>query len=153
MTIHQVNRDGAGPYKCEVSADGSGSKFVGMKIITNVVGVNGISRATKMTDHPLVAQLPANIKCTGGPKGNACLVRCKNSAPNGPFGGCTAVTAGVADKAPAAGAAVKCTRSDDLLEGDDEDLYERALEVVKSVEKKRALMTRIVGAAKAGQWI
>ncbi|KAG8702288.1 hypothetical protein FRC08_003583 [Ceratobasidium sp. 394] len=161
MTIHQVNRDGAGPYQCEVSADGTGNKFKPMKIITQVIGVDGISRNTKMTAHPLVAQLPSGVKCTGGPNGNTCLVRCRNNAHNGPFGGCAAV---VADGAPvnkpkpaaaATATAVKCKRSEDLLEGDDEDedVYKRALEVVKSFEKKRALVSRIVGAARAGQWI
>lgn len=30
----------------------------------------------------------SGTNCTGGPDGNACLVRCRNRAIAGPFGGC-----------------------------------------------------------------
>ncbi|KAG8743813.1 hypothetical protein FRC10_011361 [Ceratobasidium sp. 414] len=149
MTIHQVNRDGAGPYSCQVSADGTGERFVTMKIITNVPGVNGLSTKTKKSDLPLVAQMPVGIKCTGGPNGNACLVRCRN--PVGPFGGCAAVATAGGGKAASAGG--KCTRSDISLEESDdalaEDVYKRAIEIAKSFEG-RALRSRTVGAARAG---
>ncbi|KAG8681591.1 hypothetical protein FRC08_015537 [Ceratobasidium sp. 394] len=167
MTIHQVNGDGAGPYECDVSSDATGQTFTAMKVITNVPGTNSNSRA-KATDFPLVAQMPAGTTCTGGPDGNACIVRCRNSARAGPFGGCAAVTNAEAGGAgnttaaatPAAGAGTKsakkvATRDVSLEDADAalaEDIYKRALNVVKSYEKKRVLKTRIAG-AKAGLWI
>ncbi|QRV90190.1 hypothetical protein RhiJN_18208 [Ceratobasidium sp. AG-Ba] len=178
MTLHQVNGDGAGPYTCDVSTDGTGQSFVAMKVVTNVPGTNSRSNA-KATDFPLVAQMPAGAACTGGPNGDACLVRCRNAARAGPFGGCVAVTgpeaaAGGNATAPAAGAGAAtgagaaatkaakkvATRSDSddvsLEEADEalaEDLYKRALDVVNSFQKKRMLKTRIVGSARAGLWI
>ncbi|KAL4263485.1 hypothetical protein AB1N83_006171 [Pleurotus pulmonarius] len=94
MTLHQVNADGAGPYTCVVSADATGQDFVSMAITTQVPGRNSQSNA-KATPFPLVAQMPSGIICTGGPNGDACLVRCRNAAIAGPFGGCVAVTAPV----------------------------------------------------------
>jgi len=91
MTLHQVNQDGAGPYTCQVSTDATGDDFQDMTVTTNVPGIASLSTA-KATDFPLVAQMPAGTTCTGGPDGNACLVRCRNSAIAGPFGGCAAVT-------------------------------------------------------------
>ncbi|KAG8743816.1 hypothetical protein FRC10_011364 [Ceratobasidium sp. 414] len=147
MTIHQVNRDGAGPYSCGVSADGTGKTFVAMTILVNLPGVDSIFTKTKMTDLPLVAQMPAGTKCTGGPSGNACLVRCRNTARAGPFGGCAAVAGN------GASAGAKCTRSDiSLEEADDElteDVYKRAIEIAKSFEE-RALRSGTAGAARAG---
>ena len=32
------------------------------------------------------------MQCAGGPNGDACIVRCRNSAITGPFGSCVAVT-------------------------------------------------------------
>lgn len=43
--------------------------------------------------------------CTGGPNGDACIVRCRNAARAGPFGGCAAVT----NATPAGGAAGNAT--------------------------------------------
>ncbi|KDQ26292.1 hypothetical protein PLEOSDRAFT_1043472, partial [Pleurotus ostreatus PC15] len=77
MTLHQVNGDGAGPYTCQVSADASGQNFVAMTVTTQVPGTNSRSRTTA-TAFPLVAQMPAGMACTGGPNGDACLVRCRN---------------------------------------------------------------------------
>ncbi|KZV86992.1 hypothetical protein EXIGLDRAFT_741483 [Exidia glandulosa HHB12029] len=99
MTLHQVNGDGAGPYTCDVSTDATGNSFQAMTVVTQVPGKNSRSRA-KATDFALVAQMPAGATCTGGPAGNACIVRCRNDAAAGPFGGCVAVT--TADGAAAA---------------------------------------------------
>ncbi|KAF8751606.1 hypothetical protein RHS01_08533 [Rhizoctonia solani] len=154
MTIHQINGDGAGPYTCGVSADASGKSFADMKILTNVPGENSRSNA-KATDFPLVAQMPAGTTCTGGPNGDACVVRCRNAARAGPFGGCTAVTNAVGgagnSTAPAAASAPKAAGAK-AKEALAEDLYKRALNVVKSFEKKRMLRSRIAG-VKAGYWI
>ncbi|CAE6525781.1 unnamed protein product, partial [Rhizoctonia solani] len=102
MTIHQINGDGAGPYECGVSADASGKSFAAMKVVTNVPGQNSRSNA-KAQDFALVAQMPAGTTCTGGPNGDACVVRCRNAARAGPFGGCAAVT----NAAPAAKASTE----------------------------------------------
>jgi hypothetical protein len=75
------------PYACEVNTDATGATFVPMTVVTNVPGTNSRSRA-KATDFPLVAQAAPGVTCTGGPDGNACLVRCRNAARAGPFGGC-----------------------------------------------------------------
>ena len=32
------------------------------------------------------------MQCAGGPNGDACIMRCRNSAITGPFGSCVAVT-------------------------------------------------------------
>lgn len=87
MTLHQVNGDGAGPYTCDVSADG-GNTFVAATVTTQVPGRNGRSQA-KAQDFPLEVQMPAAMACEGGPNGDACIVRCRN--PVGPFGSCVAV--------------------------------------------------------------
>ncbi|KAF7375951.1 GEgh 16 [Mycena sanguinolenta] len=79
MTLHQVNQDGAGPYQCDLP-----------KSTQNVPGTFGLSLATA-TDFPLAAQIPAGMTCTGGPNGDACIMRCRNPALAGPFGSCVAV--------------------------------------------------------------
>jgi hypothetical protein len=89
MTLHQVNGDGAGPYACDVSASGSATDFVAMQVTQNVPGQNSRSK-NKATNFTLIAQMPAGTACTGGPGGDACVVRCRNSAAAGPFGGCAA---------------------------------------------------------------
>ncbi|KLO06366.1 hypothetical protein SCHPADRAFT_895496 [Schizopora paradoxa] len=110
MTLHQVNQDGAGPYTCEVSTDATGQNFAAMTVTTNVPGFDSLSLA-QATDFPLVAQLPAGTNCTGGPDGNACLVRCKNNAIAGPFGGCTAVTTSSSGSSSASSAAGSATEA------------------------------------------
>jgi hypothetical protein len=40
--------------------------------------------------------MPAGMTCSGGNNGDTCVVRCRNSALAGPFGGCGAVTNAVA---------------------------------------------------------
>jgi hypothetical protein len=89
MTLHQVNQDGAGPYSCDVSPSGSAADFVAMQVTQNVPGKIGLSFSAAK-DFTLVAQMPAGTACTGGPAGDACVVRCRNQALAGPFGGCAA---------------------------------------------------------------
>jgi len=91
MTLHQVNGDGAGPYTCDIDASGMGTNFTPMMVVTNIPGSNSRSRA-KAQDFPLVAQIPNGMTCTGGSDGQTCVVRCRNAANAGPFGGCVAVT-------------------------------------------------------------
>ncbi|KAG8727066.1 hypothetical protein FRC12_022831 [Ceratobasidium sp. 428] len=91
MTLHQVNQDGAGPYTCDVSADG-GNTFQKATVTKNVPGAFlGLSTATA-EDFPLNVQMPAGMQCAGGPNGDACVVRCRNATPAGPFGSCAVVT-------------------------------------------------------------
>ncbi|KAJ7106617.1 hypothetical protein C8R44DRAFT_714955 [Mycena epipterygia] len=94
MTLHQVNGDGAGPYTCDVSGDG-GNTWQAATVTTQVAGKNGRSNA-KAVDLPLVAQMPAAMACTAGPNGDACIMRCRNPANAGPFGGCAAIASGAA---------------------------------------------------------
>lgn len=101
MTLHQVNQDGAGPYTCDVSGDG-GNTFQAATVTKNVPGAFlGLSTATA-EDFPLNVQMPANMQCAGGPNSDACIVRCRNATPAGPFGSCAVVTN--AQSAGAAGA-------------------------------------------------
>lgn len=83
MTIHVVNGDGSGPYKCDFSADGT--TFMPMTVTTNVPGTNSRGDAAA-EDFPLVAQMPNGVQAnTMG------MVRCRNTARAGPFGGCAPV--------------------------------------------------------------
>ncbi|CAE6427511.1 unnamed protein product [Rhizoctonia solani] len=108
MTLHQINQDGAGPYSCDVSGDG-GATWTKATVTKNVPGAFlGLSTATA-EDFPLNVRVPAGTQCTAGPNGDACVVRCRNATPAGPFGSCAAFTTdgagGAAGNKPAAAAA------------------------------------------------
>ncbi|QRV82094.1 hypothetical protein RhiJN_10109 [Ceratobasidium sp. AG-Ba] len=104
MTLHQVNQDGAGPYTCDVSADG-GKTFTGATVSDNIPGIPviGLSLAAAK-DFPLNVKMPSGIKCAGGPDSNACIMRCRNTTPAGPFGSCVAFTD---EQSPVGGAYVQ----------------------------------------------
>ncbi|KAI0976740.1 hypothetical protein F4678DRAFT_122897 [Xylaria arbuscula] len=89
VTIHQVNADGAGPYTCDVIAQGNNGviTFPNVTVQDNVPGVNGFSQA-KEEDFTIKVTMPTNLNCTGSSAGNVCTVRCRNNALAGPFGGC-----------------------------------------------------------------
>jgi hypothetical protein len=57
------------------------------------LGVQGLSLATN-TDFPLEVQMPAGMTCDGTVAGvnNVCVVRVRNGAAAGPFGGSAAFT-------------------------------------------------------------
>jgi hypothetical protein len=74
MTLHQVNRDGAGPYTCEIDTTGTGENFQPLTVLTNVPGKNGNSGA-RATDFPLTVQIPPDVNLTGGTAGNMGLIR------------------------------------------------------------------------------
>ena len=74
MTLHQVNRDGAGPYTCEIDTTGTGDNFQSMTVLTNVPGEGGNSGA-RAEDFPLTVQIPSGITLTGGAAGNMGLIR------------------------------------------------------------------------------
>jgi len=165
MTIHQINGDGAGPYTCEMSTDATGTTFVPMTVVTNVPGRNSNSRA-KATDFPLVAQAAAGSTCTGGPNGDACIVRCRNGARAGPFGGCAVVTNAVpltppiappvaappVAAPPVAPALVATAEAAEAAE-DKRSIIEAVSEIFakRDMSRKRMLNSRVI--QKRGQWI
>ncbi|KAI3338134.1 hypothetical protein F4824DRAFT_488667 [Ustulina deusta] len=89
VTIHQVNADGAGPYTCDVIAEGNNGviTFPNVTVEDNVPGVNGFSQI-KEEDFVIKLTMPTDLNCTGSSAGNVCTVRCRNNALAGPFGGC-----------------------------------------------------------------
>ncbi|KAJ3575689.1 hypothetical protein NPX13_g3948 [Xylaria arbuscula] len=89
VTIHQVNADGAGPYTCDVIAQGNNGviTFPDVEVTDNVPGANGFSQA-KEEDFVIKVTMPTDLNCTGSSAGNVCTVRCRNNALAGPFGGC-----------------------------------------------------------------
>ncbi|KAI9188199.1 hypothetical protein H9P43_002596 [Blastocladiella emersonii ATCC 22665] len=91
LTVHQVNADGAGPYTCELSQSASGRDFQRIQVTQNLPGRRGLNGRTNKTPQPLTVMIPQNAQCTGGADGNACIVRCRNPAAAGPFGGCVPV--------------------------------------------------------------
>lgn len=108
MTVHQVNSDGAGPYKCMIDATGTGTNWQPITVTQNLEGsARGRNRDTQMQDLPLTAAIPAGQTCTGTVAGqsNVCMVRCENPARAGPFGGCVPVQMAGAAAAAAAPAA------------------------------------------------
>jgi hypothetical protein len=105
MTVHQVNSDGAGPYKCMIDATGTGTNWQAITVTQNLQGNDrGRNKDTQMQDLPLTASIPAGMACTGTVAGqsNVCMVRCENPARAGPFGGCVPVQMAGAAAAPAA---------------------------------------------------
>ncbi|CAG8957102.1 hypothetical protein HYFRA_00009303 [Hymenoscyphus fraxineus] len=91
IKIHQVNADGGGPYICDMneSADDNGQAKE-LVVSNNVPGANGFSEA-KFEAFTINVAMPDNFKCTGGSTKDLCIIRCRNNALAGPFGGCTAV--------------------------------------------------------------
>jgi hypothetical protein len=108
MTVHQVNSDGAGPYKCMIDSTGTGTNWTPVTVTQNLAGNDrGRNRDTQMQDLPLTVQIDAAQTCTGTVAGQSgvCMVRCENPARAGPFGGCVPMQlAGAAAAAPAAAA-------------------------------------------------
>ncbi|KAK2022146.1 hypothetical protein LX32DRAFT_645780 [Colletotrichum zoysiae] len=98
MTFRQINQDGAGPLTADVDGTSGGTKESAMrkaKVTTDVpgLGVQGLSLATN-TDFPVKVQMPAGMTCdaTVGMASNVCVVRVRNGAAAGPFGGSAAFT-------------------------------------------------------------
>ncbi|KAJ9156419.1 gegh 16 protein [Pleurostoma richardsiae] len=90
ITVHQVNQDGAGPYFCDLYSSDSSTDSEDLTVTNNVPGSNGLSQA-KASEFNVTVQMPASFNCTGGSTENVCIVRCRNNALAGPFGGCFAV--------------------------------------------------------------
>lgn len=98
MTFHQVNQDGAGPLSADIDSTSGGtdtSAFQQAEITQNVPGsgIGGLSAVTT-TDFPMKVQVPAGTTCSGsvGGASNVCIVRVRNQALAGPFGGSAAFT-------------------------------------------------------------
>ncbi|KAK7529522.1 uncharacterized protein J3D65DRAFT_169630 [Phyllosticta citribraziliensis] len=96
LTYHQVNQDGAGPLKAEVDPTSGGTDnaaFKEAKVTQDVpgIGIGGLSGAAVM-DFPVKVQMPEGMQCQGKAGGaeNVCIVRVRNSAAAGPFGGSAA---------------------------------------------------------------
>ncbi|KAK0751449.1 hypothetical protein B0T18DRAFT_318859 [Schizothecium vesticola] len=95
MVFHQ---DGAGPLTASVDATSGGteeSAFQTAEVTQDVpgFGIQGLSLATSQ-DFPLTVQMPAGMTCEGTVGGvqNVCVVRVRNGAAAGPFGGSAAFT-------------------------------------------------------------
>lgn len=98
MVFHQINQDGAGPLTASIDATSGGtdaSAFQNAEVTQDVpgFGFQGLSLATSR-DFPLTVQMPAGMTCEGTVAGvnNVCIVRVRNGAAAGPFGGSAAFT-------------------------------------------------------------
>ncbi|KAL8364793.1 hypothetical protein RB595_003866 [Gaeumannomyces hyphopodioides] len=98
MTFRQINQDGAGPMRADIDATSGGtdaSAFQSAQVTKDVpgLGIQGLSLATS-TEFPLEVQMPAGMTCEGTVAGvnNVCVVRVRNGAAAGPFGGSAAFT-------------------------------------------------------------
>ncbi|KAK6522604.1 hypothetical protein TWF281_002042 [Arthrobotrys megalospora] len=96
MKIHQINADGAGKYKCWIDYTGTGNNFdtkLAIKWQVKFVGKKSTNNYGSLKNQQLRVKLPAGMNCGGsyGGQNNICMVRCENSAPNGPFGGCVPI--------------------------------------------------------------
>ncbi|KAF4338039.1 gEgh 16 [Fusarium beomiforme] len=98
MTYRQINQDGAGPMTADIDATSGGtdpSAFQSAEVTQDVpgIGIQGLSLATN-TDFPLKVQMPQGMTCEGsvGGANNVCIVRVRNGAAAGPFGGSGAFT-------------------------------------------------------------
>ncbi|CAF3445011.1 unnamed protein product [Fusarium graminearum] len=93
-----INQDGAGPMRADIDATSGGTDpdaFKSAEVTNDVpgVGFGGLSLATN-TDFPLTVKMPQGMTCEGtvGGANNVCIVRVRNSAAAGPFGGSGAFT-------------------------------------------------------------
>ncbi|KAI0408584.1 cell surface protein [Xylaria palmicola] len=98
MTFRQINQDGAGPLRADVDGTSGGTDtdaFQAAEVTQDVPGlpIGGLSLKTN-TDFPITVQMPAGMTCdaTVGGVDNVCVVRVRNSALAGPFGGSAAFT-------------------------------------------------------------
>lgn len=98
MVFHQINQDGAGPLQAAVDGTSGGTDpaaFQTAEVTQDVpgIGFQGLSLATNR-DFPLTVQMPAGMTCDATVAGvnNVCIVRVRNGAAAGPFGGSAAFT-------------------------------------------------------------
>ncbi|KAG5970660.1 hypothetical protein E4U55_001519 [Claviceps digitariae] len=98
LVYRQINQDGAGPMTAAIDGSSGGTDakaFQSAKILKDVPGsgLTGLSIATN-TDFPMQVQMPDGMTCDGEVAGvkNVCIVRVRNQALAGPFGGGAAFT-------------------------------------------------------------
>ncbi|KAH9878777.1 hypothetical protein IAQ61_002051 [Plenodomus lingam] len=98
MTLRQINQDGAGPFTADVDGTSGGTDESAMQSATVTkdvpgLGVQGISLATN-TEFEMTVQMPAGMTCDATVAGtpNVCVMRVRNGAAAGPFGGSVAFT-------------------------------------------------------------
>ncbi|OAL55423.1 cell surface protein [Pyrenochaeta sp. DS3sAY3a] len=98
MTLRQINQDGAGPFTADVDGTSGGTVESAMQPATVTkdvpgLGVQGISLATN-TEFDMQVQMPAGMTCDATVAGtpNVCVMRVRNGAAAGPFGGSVAFT-------------------------------------------------------------
>ncbi|KAF4971143.1 hypothetical protein FSARC_1976 [Fusarium sarcochroum] len=98
LTYRQINQDGAGPMTADIDGTSGGTDpdaFRSAEVTQDVpgLGIQGLSLATN-TDFPLKVQMPQGMTCEGsvGGANNVCIVRVRNGAAAGPFGGSGAFT-------------------------------------------------------------
>ncbi|KAF3053683.1 hypothetical protein E8E11_011129 [Didymella keratinophila] len=98
MTLRQINQDGAGPFTADVDGTSGGTDEAAMQSATVTqdvpgLGVQGISLATS-TEFEMKVQMPAGMTCDATVAGtpNVCVMRVRNGAAAGPFGGSVAFT-------------------------------------------------------------
>ncbi|KAK6347950.1 hypothetical protein TWF718_005770 [Orbilia javanica] len=99
----QVNADGAGDpsgrLKCMIDTKGDANQWDG-ELVVEADHLRGIcpGNAHSVSHHHnrkcyLKVTMPEKLQCKGkhGDLENICIIRCQNTAANGPFGGCFAV--------------------------------------------------------------
>lgn len=98
LILRQINQDGAGPMEATIDAASGGadaSAFQKAQVTKDVPGfpAGRLSVATN-TDFPITVRMPEGMICEGSVGGaeNVCIVRVRNSAAAGPFGGSAAFT-------------------------------------------------------------
>ncbi|KAL2258978.1 hypothetical protein VTK26DRAFT_7508 [Humicola hyalothermophila] len=98
MVFHQVNQDGAGPLDAAIDGTSGGTDpaaFQRAEVTQDVpgLGFQGLSLATSR-DFTLKVRMPDGMTCDATVAGvdNVCIVRVRNSALAGPFGGSAAFT-------------------------------------------------------------
>ncbi|KAM0351729.1 hypothetical protein ACHAPU_002241 [Fusarium lateritium] len=98
MTYRQINQDGAGPMTADIDATSGGTDpdaFQTSEVTKDIpgLGIQGLSLATN-TEFPLTVKMPQGMTCEGkvGGASNVCIVRVRNGAAAGPFGGSGAFT-------------------------------------------------------------
>ncbi|KAH8173452.1 cell surface protein [Sarocladium implicatum] len=98
MVFRQINQDGAGPLRADIDGTSGGTDpnaFQSAQVTQDVpgLGIQGLSLATN-TDFPLKVQMPQGMTCDASVGGadNVCIVRVRNGAAAGPFGGSAAFT-------------------------------------------------------------
>jgi hypothetical protein len=104
MTFRQINQDGAGPFTADVDGTSGGTDEKAMQKATMVkdvpgLGIQGLSLATN-TDFDMQVKMPAGMTCDATVAGtpNVCVMRVRNGAAAGPFGGSVAFTQSTASR-------------------------------------------------------